>query len=198
MRGEPRGVLTDLAAHAHLLVLGSRGRGAVLSRLLGSVSASVGKHASCPVVVVRPGHRRATDHGVLVGADGTLQSLPVIEFAFRQASLHDQPLTVLHCVWDLAAAVDGPSLLRDGQPEARALLSESVAGFRERYPEVRVDLQVARGFAETCLAADSDRWSLIVVGRHPAESLGRLATPTVATSVLERARTCVAVVPQEP
>ena len=39
---------------AHLLVLGSRGHGAALSLLLGSVSVALAAHAPCPVVVVRP------------------------------------------------------------------------------------------------------------------------------------------------
>ena len=29
----------------------------------------------------------------------------MIEFAYRQAVLHELPLTVLHCFWDAAAAV---------------------------------------------------------------------------------------------
>ena len=49
--GDPRIVLVEATADAHLLVLGSRGRGVVRSKL-GSVSAWVSKEATCPVVVV--------------------------------------------------------------------------------------------------------------------------------------------------
>lgn len=46
--------LVDASRHAMLVVVGTHGRGPVRSFLLGSVSLSVIKHASCPVVVMPP------------------------------------------------------------------------------------------------------------------------------------------------
>jgi len=46
-------VLSDASEQAALLVVGSRGRGAFTSLLLGSVGQSVLNHARCPVVVAR-------------------------------------------------------------------------------------------------------------------------------------------------
>ncbi|HWI42383.1 MAG TPA: universal stress protein [Nocardioides sp.] len=200
--GDPREVLVELSPRAHLLVLGSRGHGPVRSKLLGSVSAAVSRDATCPVVVCRPHHWRSAndiDAGVLVGADGTAESLPVIEHAFQQASLRGLPLTVVHCTWDGVVALTGPAVLDPqavGMEEERLLLAESVAGFTAKFPEVHVELQVARGLAEQVLAAGSARWDLVVVGRHPVDTFARRAMGAVSTSVVEHAHTSVAVVPQ--
>ncbi len=55
VHGDPRRALTDVSRGAEMLVVGSRGRGEVTGLLLGSVSQALLRHASCPVMVVRPG-----------------------------------------------------------------------------------------------------------------------------------------------
>jgi nucleotide-binding universal stress UspA family protein len=52
VHGQPVKTLVDTAADAQLLVVGCRGRGAVRSALLGSVSHGVAHLATCPVAVV--------------------------------------------------------------------------------------------------------------------------------------------------
>lgn len=204
LTGDPRQVLIDASPQAHLLVVGSRGRGVVKSMLLGSVSAAVSAHAACPVVVCRPPADGAVQAGVVVGADGTPESLPVIEFGYRQASLRGLPLTVLHSFWDAAAAVAQYDQARGDEgagPELedlRVTLSASVAGLAEKYPDVPVTLTLKHGFADEALSPRHGGWAMVVVGHHPMTTLSRLLTGSIATSVIERSRCTVAVVPQDP
>jgi len=51
--GHPAAVLIEAADGADRLVVGSRGRGAFASMLLGSVGQHCARHAPCPLVIVR-------------------------------------------------------------------------------------------------------------------------------------------------
>jgi nucleotide-binding universal stress UspA family protein len=202
--GDPRQVLLEASDRAHLLVLGSRGRGAVASLLLGSVSSAVSAHASCPVVVCRPGAEGDRRLGIVVGADGTRESLPVLEFAYRHASLRELPLTVLHSFWDAAVAVAqyeetrGRTAVQPDLEHLRASLAASAAGLAESYPDVFATFTLKHGFADEALSPRHGGWDMVVVGRHPMTSMDRLLTGSVATAVLERAHATVAVVPEAP
>ncbi len=200
--GDPRSILVELSRDAHLLVLGSRGRGAVQGMLLGSVSAAVSRLAWCPVIVCRARPDDRPGRGVLVGADGTPESRAVLEFAFAQASVRGMALTVVHCIWDVVAAVAGDrNVSLEGADlgtgdDPHRLLAESIAGFAEKYPDVTVSLRVTHGLVDDVIGGRTSAWDLVVVGRHPIDSVKRLVTGSVATAVVERAHTVVCVVPE--
>jgi len=162
----------------------------------------VSAHANCPVVVCRPEAEGDQRLGIVVGADGTRESLPVLEFAYRQASLRELPLTVLHSFWDAAVAVAqyeetrGRVAVQPDLEHLRASLSASAAGLAETYPDVSATFTLRHGFADEALSPRHGGWDMVVVGRHPMTSMGRLLTGSVATAVLERAHATVAVVPE--
>lgn len=197
IEGDPREVLAALSRRAHLLVLGSRGRGHMRTLLLGSVSAAVSHHAACPLVVLRPVTDAHAPEGVVVGADGTVDSVPVIEAAFGLASLRSLPLTVVHCYWDALTAYTGaaPLLPGDGS-ELQRLLAESVAGLAEKFPDVEVTTRAEFGLVDQVLTHGGHRWDLIVVGRHNRSALERLLVGSMTSAVLERAAAPVMVVPE--
>jgi nucleotide-binding universal stress UspA family protein len=86
-RGRPAQVLVSDAADADLLVVGTRGVGA-LSRLvhLGSVTSAVLHHATGPVAVV-PDHPSTSSSRIVVGVDDSPRSQPALEWAVAEAAL---------------------------------------------------------------------------------------------------------------
>ncbi len=198
--GDARDLLVDLSEHAHLLVVGSRGRGPVRSLLLGSVAAAATRHAHCPVVVLRPNSDMSSGGGVLVGIDGTESSVPTLEFAFRAASWRDAPLTVVYCFWESGRSSEDPILVAADDPDyedERLLVGEIVAGLREKYPDVEVRVDLARGFVDRILVELSHGRDLAVVGARSRGALTEALLGSVATTMVEYAPCPVAVVPHE-
>lgn len=173
---EPRVALLRLAERAAVVVVGSRGRGPVRSALLGSLGVALARRAPCPVVVVRPHHPGLVRNGVVVGLDASERCRPVLEFGYRQASLRDLPLTIVH---------------GSTQDEADLEVAEAVAGLAEKFPEVHARTQVVLGAPAVVLARESERMDLVVVGVHH----GGVRHASVTSAVLERAACPVAVVP---
>ena len=184
---DPRPMLLQLAQDAHLVVVGSRGRGPLASALLGSVGVAVVRNAACPVVVVRPYDAGAVRNGVLVGADGRPSSTATVEYAYLQASLHDLPLTILHGPRGMASYAD--------TEELRLNATEPLTGLAEKYPDVRARVVVAEGLVDQELISASERMNLVVLGAHRGGRLSAAMNGSVAQIVVEHAQCPVVVVP---
>ncbi|MGY4103099.1 universal stress protein [Nocardia sp. R16R-3T] len=159
--------LIERSAHAHMLVVGSRGRGALQRGLLGSVSTATTHHAHCPVAVIRgiaAIDAISATRPVLVGVDGTENSAPAIEFAFEEASLRNVDLIALHA-WSDTSAIDLPLVnWESARASAEAVLAESLAGWADCYPDVKVHrIVVADRSVRSLLDASADA-QLVVVG----------------------------------
>lgn len=201
---DPRDALLELAGEAALTVVGSRGRGPVVSLLLGSVSVAVARLAAGTVVIVRGEERTPRPRCVLVDVDGTADSVPAIELAYRTAAQRHLPLTALNVVFDDVFRRTGVHLVREDDDQVaevadhRLLLSESVAGMRERYPEVRDELVLERGLRVQQLVAASRHASLLVVAARRQGRVDDLVHDSVVTRVVEQAHCSVAVAAAGP
>ena len=197
---DPRLALVRLSESAATVVVGSRGRGPIVSALLGSVSVHVARHAACPVVVVRGIKGSAPGSGVVVAVDDTAPSQAAVEHAYRTASVRSWPLTALRVVWDPAHRGDHEHMVADGDPgtdDDRALLSQATAAMQEAHPDVRTHHRLVRGLREHQLARASRGADLLVVGSSPRGLLDDFLFGSVAT-VVEHAACDVAVVPGGP
>jgi nucleotide-binding universal stress UspA family protein len=198
IEGSAASVLLDEAARASLLVVGSRQLKAFGSYFLGSVSGAVAARAGCPVIVVRgPAGEPAERPGVVVGVDGTEASQELLRFSFDHASRHRIPLRAILC-WhpDLLAA-----MMWRAEPAAPtravAWLSEALAGWQEKFPDVLVQSAVIRDHPTAGLVEASLNQDLLVVGNHGRHATTGTLLGSVSQGVLHHAYCPVAVIPTD-
>lgn len=193
---DARDLLVSMAEHAAVLVVGSRGRGRVSRLLLGSVSAALVTHAPCPLVVARdPDHE---DGPIVVGVDGTPDSSAALGLAFELASEQHRPLEVVHALGDAwlfpAPDVISPTALHELMEEWDLLLGESLAGYGEKYPDVRVRRRLVQETPAQALVGRSETASTVVVGSRGRSALTARVLGSVSRTVAEHGHCTVVVV----
>ncbi|WP_431933206.1 universal stress protein [Nonomuraea jabiensis] len=114
--------LVELSGDAALVVVGSRGLNALPRAVVGSVAGYVAAHAVCPVIIVRgPGPLpTSAKPGPIVVVDKEPDAA-VLEFAFREAAMHQVPVTASVDLADSAARHPGVQVQR-GDAHERATL----------------------------------------------------------------------------
>ena len=152
---------------ARLTVVGSRGNGRVSGVLLGSVAMAITSHGTAPVAVIPvdgPGWTLAGP--VVVGVDGSPTSEAAIGFACEEAAVRGARVIAVHCWIDprpTLSEVSAVGIARLTESE-RAVLSEQLAGWRDKYPDVEVESVVTHGRATQALLDEASRAQLLVVG----------------------------------
>jgi nucleotide-binding universal stress UspA family protein len=189
--------LLDHSKDARMLVVGCRGLGAVGRTLLGSVSSALAHHARCPVTVIRDEESPTTTPAqapVVVGVDGSEVSERALALAFEEAALRGVGLIAVHA-WSDAGVLDFPAFDHaEFQQAARRVLAERLAGWRERYPDVRVERVVAWDSPAHALLEQSRRAQLLVVGSHGRGGFAGMLLGSVSAEVVHGAAVPVTVV----
>ncbi|HWY00478.1 MAG TPA: universal stress protein [Mycobacterium sp.] len=186
----PALALIKMSDEAEMIVVGSSGRGLLARGVLGSVSSTVVRHASCPVAVIRDEDQLLPDpqHApVLVGIDGSPASELATTIAFDEASRRGVDLMAVHAWSDVAvldlAGLDWAAV----EAEAERSLAESLAGWQERYPDVAVHRLLVSDRPARQLVEKSATAQLVVVGSHGRGGLtGMLGS--VSNAVLHSVR----------
>jgi nucleotide-binding universal stress UspA family protein len=199
--GVPADVLITESRIARLVVLGSRGTGGFAALLVGSVAVALSAHGYCPVVVI---HTPAEDDEppaagpVVVGDDGSELSDAALTFAFEAAAARGVPLVAVHTWLDVNMAGTW-TLLPDTidwdwlQAQEQKRLTERIALWKDKYPQVHVRPIVVRDSPAHALLDHAAGAQLVVVGSRGRGVFAGLGLGSVSQTLLHHAECPVAV-----
>jgi nucleotide-binding universal stress UspA family protein len=196
LNGPTAAILVEHSHTAAMVVIGSRGLGAVSSTVLGSTVSHVASHAHCPVVVAQAG---GNPHGpVVVGVDGSGDSEETLGWAFDHASRHGLELEVVHAYAipvypGVVPYVPPVEITRATSDFEHRVTQEVLAGWGEKYPDVHVTATVVHGRPAPILIEATERACLTVVGSHGRGAFLGMLLGSTSQSLLHHARGTVAV-----
>lgn len=183
---------------AELLVIGSRGRGALRSAVLGSVSRELASSAPCPVVIVPSGERLAetgvgvddANASVVCGVDGSDQALAAATLAGRLARRLGCRLVLVHARQNLRAVAAYPGASArtppvTGQEDAVQRLADEVIEDAEHAAAVSAVGVVEPGPPTEVLESVADRESarLLVIAARGVGALRAALLGSVAAEL---------------
>jgi nucleotide-binding universal stress UspA family protein len=189
--------LLEVAEGSSMLVVGSHGHNAFAEMLVGSVSQSAARHATLPVVVVRPAANAAAGR-IVVGADGSEASTRALEFACETARLTGDKLVALRAWQPTTVVADRygymPPPSADTLEAAEGALGRIVDDLRQAHPDVPVEGEIYAGAPERGLADAASDASLVVVGSRGHNAVGEVLVGSVSRALLHQADCPVAVI----
>ncbi len=199
---EPVDALLDAVAADDVLVVGARGLGPVRRLLLGSVSLHCTRHATAPTVIVREAATDATASApVVVGIDGSPESVTALRWAAEHARSRRLPLEVIHA-WSIseteALRVDDLFHVAENRDRDRRKIEELLGRTIDAGQRADVTLRLLDGNPVGVLLDAAERASLLVVGSRGQGGVTRLLLGSTSDACLQHASCNVAVVPQHP
>lgn len=186
----PALLLRGAATTARLVVIGQGADGWLERRSAQGLVHSLCTSVGCPVVVT-PKDWQPTEAGsrpVVVAVRGGLPAAASLQVAFEEAELRDTTVVALQAM----PAAEYPHDLASRQRN----LAELVAGSKQDYPRVRVEVRSVGGDASEVLIESSLTASVLVVSYPHSARVGAW-TSSVARSVLGRTGCPIVVMPRE-
>jgi nucleotide-binding universal stress UspA family protein len=132
--------------------------------------------------------------GVVVGSDGSPVSELALGYAFEQASRRGVHLDVVHSCWTTVPSGLTHDVKADQVTRERLTLSEALAGWSEKYPDVQVRERLPMGPIVLTLTEAAENAELLVVGSRGRGGFRSLLLGSVSQGVLQHAGCAVAVV----
>lgn len=185
----PTAALVEASGSAGMVVVGSRGRGALARTILGSVSTGVVHRAECPVAVIHdedPPPDPAAP--VLLGFDGSAASDAAVALAFEEASARKVKLVALHAWWS-PGAFEMPGFDWETiRPEVDLEVSRQLLVWQQRHHDVPVERLVVPDRPAQRLVEQSRSAQLVVMGRRGFGAVASALLGSVSGAVVQAAR----------
>jgi nucleotide-binding universal stress UspA family protein len=196
----PAAMLVNASETASLVVLGSAGLPRAVDVVRGATMQKVVAHAHCPVMVTAHSSDWDATGPIVVGVDASDHSTAALEWAFAEASRQGAPLVAVHTWWweepnPFLSAGEWEDEWVEVAESQKLELSEMLAGWREKYPDVVVSPTLVRGQAAEVLQEVSDSSRLVVVGTRGRGGFAGLLLGSVSSQTAHHSRCPVVVVP---
>ena len=181
------------------IVVGATGRTGLLNGVIGSVAAGLTHRAHVPVIVVPAGRPSGGKmKRIVVGVDGSPESLTALEWAYAEALASSAKLTVVHA-WEYPYDVSRSSMREIRKPMETAAINElrtslESLGPRQTDGSVHITPKLCEDAPTAALMTESCGADLIVVGSRGRGGLRSLLLGSVSRTMLHRALCPVAVV----
>lgn len=191
----PGSVLVERSKTAHLVVVGSRGRGALARAALGSVSTALVHRGHCPVAVIpdQDAISPRSDAPILLGFDGSAASESATELAFEEAARRGVDLVALHAWWS-PGAYELPGFRWDEvRPGVEAELDNRLSDWRSRFPGVTVRTLTFPDQPANRLVEHAKDAQLLIVGSRGHGGVASALLGSVSAAVVQAVRVPVIV-----
>jgi len=199
LRGEPAAALIHRAGPDDLLVVGTRGYGAIRDWLMASVSCGCAANAKCPVVVVPSSVEPTMPNRVVVGVDGSENSHRAVRWALEHVP-YPTPVRVV-TAWDTPVLYGHDPMVFDTRDyeEAAAKRLASVCDSLDGsgLDCGRIETATVRGDARTVLTRESENADMLVVGSHGHGGILHMMMGSVASSLVHQPKSLLVVVRAE-
>ncbi|MDI3315208.1 MAG: universal stress protein [Mycobacterium sp.] len=174
--GPTVGVLVRASRSAVLLCVGAVGFGHFDTGRVGSTAAALAVSAHCPIAIVRGDTRAFEPRGrwIAVEAEEAPDTEAVLAAAVSEARLRHAPLRAIGC-WQ-APPADQEAVI-EGDGRIRARLTRTLALWRRRHPDLRVEAIVVHGTILDYLAKNAAGVQVLVVGAHDPQHVAEIVGP---------------------
>lgn len=204
-QGSPATALLKASDDAAMIVLGTRGIGSAHALVLGSVSYAVAHRAKCPVVLVPETSQRAAGGRVVIGVDGSKNSVQAAIWGLHFAEALERPVELV-TAWQYPYAAMSPEIGMVMGPDIEELRQAMKRDARKLVDQVRMQLSVdehshvsittdtVEGSSTEALIEHSQTKDILVVGSRSKSMLATALLGGTTLALAHRSKCPVAIV----